>query len=149
MVPLAHQPGEIGFSGFTRVKRMAITLRGEPFSHLLFHYHLAWSGWAYGKIVHSGESVVALSEGQQNALATYGGMPKELHTDRLSTASRDRDVSYALDITSRYQGLCADYGLSPSWNNRGVPHENGIVEDPKGNVKRRLEQKLILRGSCD
>lgn len=43
----------------------------------------------------------------------------------------------------------ASYGLSPSRNNRGVAHENGIVEGPNGHVKRRLEQKLILRGSCD
>jgi hypothetical protein len=31
--------------------------------------------------------------------------------------------------------------LSPSRNNRGVAHENGIVEAPHGHVKRRLEQK--------
>ena len=30
-----------------------------------------------------------------------------------------------------------------------VAHENGIIEAPHGHVKRRLEQKLILRGSCD
>jgi len=48
MFPLAYQPGEIGFCDFTKVKRVVITLRGEPFPHLLFHYRLAWSGWAYG-----------------------------------------------------------------------------------------------------
>ena len=94
------------------MKRVAITLRGEPFPHLLFHYRLAWrgtpSGWAYGQIVHGGESFVALSEGLQNALATCGGVPKELRTDHLSTASRNRDGSYAFDITSRYQALCAN-----------------------------------------
>jgi transposase InsO family protein len=76
-------------------------------------------------------------------------MPRELRTDRLSAASRNRDGSYALDITPRYQGLCAHYGLSPSRNNRGVAHENGIVEAPHGHVKRRLEQKLLLRGGSD
>jgi len=35
MVPLADQPGEIGFCDFTKVKRVEITLRGEPFPHLL------------------------------------------------------------------------------------------------------------------
>jgi hypothetical protein len=35
MAPLADQPGEIGFCGFTKVKRVEITLRGEPFPHLL------------------------------------------------------------------------------------------------------------------
>jgi len=38
MFPLAYQPGEIGFCDFTKVKRVEITLRGEPFPHLLFHY---------------------------------------------------------------------------------------------------------------
>jgi len=76
-------------------------------------------------------------------------VPPELRTDRLSAASRNRDGSYALAITPRYQALCAHYGLAPSRNNRGVAHENGIVEAPHGNVKRRLEQKLLLRGSCD
>jgi len=149
MFPLAYQPGEIGFCDFTKVKRVEITLRGEPFEHLLFHYRLAWSGWAYGQVIRGGESFVALSEGLQNALAACGGVPKELRTDRLSAASRNRDGSYALDITPRYQALCSHYGLSPSRNNRGVAHENGIVEAPHGHVKRRLEQKLILRGSCD
>jgi hypothetical protein len=59
-------------------------------------------------------------EGLQNALAACGGVPKELRTDRLSAASRNRDGSYAFDITSRYQALCAHYGLSPSRNNRSV-----------------------------
>jgi len=149
MFPLAYQPGEIGFCDFTKVKRVDITLRGEPFEHPLFHYRLAWSGWAYGRVIHGSESFVALSEGLQNALAACGGVPKELRTDRLSAASRNRDGSYALDITPRYQALCSHYGLRPSRNNRGVAHENGIVEAPHGHVKRRLEQKLILRGSCD
>jgi predicted RNase H-like HicB family nuclease len=35
MVPLADQPSEIGFCDFTKVKRVKITLRGEPFPHLL------------------------------------------------------------------------------------------------------------------
>lgn len=101
MFPLAYQPGEIGFCDFTKVKRVEITLRGEPFEHLLFHYRLAWSGWAYGQVIHGGESFVALSEGLQNALAACGGVPKELRTDWLSAASRNRDGSYALDITPR------------------------------------------------
>jgi len=35
MVPLACQPGEIGFCDFTKVERVVITLRGAPFPHLL------------------------------------------------------------------------------------------------------------------
>jgi hypothetical protein len=35
IAPLADQPGEIGFCDFTKVKRVEITLRSEPFPHLL------------------------------------------------------------------------------------------------------------------
>jgi hypothetical protein len=35
MVPLADQPGEIGFCDFTKARRVEISLRGEPFPHLL------------------------------------------------------------------------------------------------------------------
>ena len=149
MFPLAYQPGEIGFCDFTKVKRVQVTLRGEPFPHLLFHYRLAWSGWAFGQVIQGGESFVALAEGLQNALAACGGVPRELRTDRLSAANRNRDGSYAIDITPRYKALCDHYGLAASRNNRGVAHENGVIEGAHGHLKRRLEQKLILRGSCD
>ncbi|MCP9929710.1 hypothetical protein KBY82_02810 [Cyanobium sp. AMD-g] len=92
MVPLAYQPGNIGFCDITKVKRVAITLRGEPFQPLLFHDRLAWSGGCYGRVIHGSESYLALSEGLQNALAACGGAP------------RDR-------------AHCAHFRLSPSRNN--------------------------------
>ena len=52
-----------------------MTIAGEAFPHLLFHYRLAWSGWSYAQVVQGGESFVALSEGLQNALASCGGVP--------------------------------------------------------------------------
>jgi hypothetical protein len=149
MFPLAYQPGEIGFCDFTRVKRVVITLRGEPFPHLLFHYRLAWSGWAYGQLIHGGESFVALSEGLQNALAACGGVPAEHRTDSLSACFRNRDGSYAGDYTSRYRELCAHLGVIATRNNRGVAHENGAIEGPHRHWKHRLEQQLIQRGSRD
>ena len=44
MFPLPYQPGEIGFSDFTRVNRVAITLRGEPFPNCCST--TAWPGVA-------------------------------------------------------------------------------------------------------
>jgi hypothetical protein len=44
MLQLAYQPGEIGFCAFSKVNRVEITLRAEPFPLLLFHYRLAWTG---------------------------------------------------------------------------------------------------------
>jgi len=42
MFVLAYQPDEIGVCEFTKVRRIEVTLRREPFPHLLFHYRLAW-----------------------------------------------------------------------------------------------------------
>jgi hypothetical protein len=145
MFPLAYEPGEIGFCDFTQLKRVQITLRGESFPHVLFHYRLAWSGWGYGQVIHGGDSFVALSEGLQNALASCGGVSRELRTDRLSAANRIRNGSYAADNTPRYQTLCSHYRLTPRRNNRGVVHENGVIEVAHGHLKRRLEQNVWRR----
>ena len=93
--------------------------------------------------------MLALSQGLQNALAASGGVPRELRTDRLSAACRNRNGSFAADITRRYHALCHHYGLAYSRNNRGVAHENGRVESPHGHLKGRIEQALLLRGSTD
>lgn len=147
--PLSYEPGEIAFCDFTQLKGVVVSIGGAIFPHLLFHYRLAWSGWSYVQVVQGGESFVALSEGLQNAVAACGGVPVELRTDRLSAACRNRDGSFSADITRRYHALCSHYGLAYSRNNRGVAHENGRVESPHGHLKERIEQALLLRGSCD
>ena len=63
-----HQPGEMGLSDFTHFKQATITIGGQAFEHLLYHYRLAYSGWQYVQIVKGGESFIALSEGRQKAL---------------------------------------------------------------------------------
>jgi hypothetical protein len=145
--PLSYEPGEIAFCDFTQLKGVEVTIAGQVFPHLLFHYRLGWSGWSYAQVVQGGESFVALSEGLQNALAACGGVPRELRTDRLSAACRNRDGSFSADITRRYHALCSHYGLAYSRNNRGVAHENGRVESPHGHLKERIEQALLLRDS--
>jgi transcriptional regulator with XRE-family HTH domain len=39
------QPGQLGISDFTQLKDIDITVNRQPFSHLLYHYRLAYSGW--------------------------------------------------------------------------------------------------------
>jgi hypothetical protein len=56
-----HRPGERGLSDFTRFKAATITIDGQPFDHLLYHYRLAYSGWQYVRVVRGGESFVALA----------------------------------------------------------------------------------------
>lgn len=128
MFPLVYEAGEIALCDFTKYKAGQITVQGERFDHLLFHYGLPWSGWSYVQMIRGGESFVALSEALQNAMEASGGVPRELRTDRLSAACRNRNGQFTADITRRYEALCAHYNLAYSRNNLGRAHENGRVE---------------------
>ena len=149
MFELCHPPGGIGQSDFTELKKVKVTIAGEPFEHLLYHYRLVYSGWQYVEIIQGGESFVGLSQGLQNALSTCGGVPKEHRTDSLSAAYKNLKGKQRKPLTQFYENLCAHYQMAPSRNNTGVAHENGSVESSHGYFKRRLRQALYLRGSFD
>ena len=141
--------GRMGLSDFTKFKQAIITILGQPFVHLLYHFRLAFSGWCSASVVQGGESYAALAEGLQDALYRLGGAPREHRSDSLSAAYRNLTKEAAEDVTLRYQQLCSHYGMEPSRNNRGEGHENGAIESPHGHLKRRIHQALLLRGSCD
>lgn len=149
MFEQSHAPGAMGLSDFTHFKEMTITLKGQPFDHLLYHYRLVYSGWQYVQVIKGGESFVALNEGLQNALWRCGGSPKTHRTDSLSAAYRNEKKLSGQDLTDNYQQLCQYYQMEPTRNNRGRSHENGAIESPHGHFKRRLHQALLMRGSGD
>jgi hypothetical protein len=148
MFELRHEPAMMGFSDFTELKGIEITVKGQPFEHLIYHYRLAYSGWQYAQIIQGGESFVALSEGLQNALFACGGAPKQHRTDSLSAAYRNGGKRSRV-LTQLYEELCQHYRLQPTRNNRGIAHENGSIESPHGHLKNRIEQALLLRGSFE
>ena len=149
MFMLRHEPGVMGLSDFTKLKGMEITIKGQPFEHLIYHYRLAYSGWQYAQIIQGGESFIGLSEGLQNALAASGGAPKEHRTDSLSAAYRNLGGKRRSDLTKLYDDLCDHYRMEPTRNNKGIAHENGSVESSHGHLKNRIEQAIYLRGSSD
>ncbi|MCC5858212.1 MAG: IS21 family transposase [Ectothiorhodospiraceae bacterium] len=149
MFPQRHAPGERALSDFTVLKEMTVTVRGEILAHRLYHFRLAYSGWCHARVILGGESYTALAESLAEALEHLGGVPVEHRTDSLSAAFRNLDAQAQRDITARYQALCAHYGMRPSRNNPGRGHENGSVESPHGHLKRRIRQRLKLRGSTD
>ena len=149
MFPQVHQPGEMGLSDFTHFQSATITIGGEAFKHLLYHYRLAYSGWQYVRIVKGGESFVALANGLKNALQLSGGAPQIHRTDSLSAAYKNSNSNARRDLTEKYQALCSHYQMRPTRNNRGKSHENGAIESSHGHFKRRLHQALLLRGSTD
>ena len=149
MFPQSHQPGQRALSDFTTLKDITITIGGVVLVHLLYHFRLAFSGWCHARVVLGGESFTALAEGVTASLQRLGGVPAEHRTDSLSAAYRNLDPSAQQDVTERYQALCEHYGMDASRNNRGRGHENGAIESPHGHLKRRMRQRLALRGSSD
>jgi transposase len=139
-------PGRQGLSDFTH-PRAAVTIAGQPFSHLIYQYRLAYSGWRCAHVVRGGESYSALAEGLQNALHKCGGTPAEHRTDSLSAAYINQ--SQKKQLTQSYEGLCQHYGMVGTTNNPGLGHENGAVETAHGTLKHRLDQAIMLRGSAD
>jgi transposase InsO family protein len=142
-----HPPGRMGLSDFTDMNGLGVTIAGAPLLHRLYHFRLAFSGFAHAHVVLGGESFVALAEGLQNALWALGGVPEQHRSDSLSAAFRNLDRNAADDLTRRYEELCAHYGMTPTRNNPGISHENGAIESAHGHLKKVLGDELLLRGS--
>ena len=118
--------------------------------HRLYHFRLAFSGFAHAHVVLGGESFVALAEGLQNALWALGGVPKEHRSDSLSAAFRNLDKAAEEDLTQRYQDLM-----------RALRHD-ALAKQPRRRARKWLHRKpawppqksalkdeLLLRGSTD
>ena len=145
--PQDHAPGHRGLSDFTTMAELRITIAGEPFVHILYHFVLAFSRWEHVEVVEGGESFAALSKGLQNALWQAGGVPQEHRTDSLSAAFKN--LAEEEDFTVRYTALLDHYGMAGTRNNRGVSNENGSVESSHRYLKEAIEQALLLRGHRD
>ena len=144
--PQGYRPGQLCQSDFTHLTRLRVTIRGEAFPHLLYHFVLPYSNWETGTACFS-ESYESLSQGLQNALWELGGVPAEHQSDRLSAAVNNYLNPEA--FTRRYQALLRHYGLPGRKIQAGEAHENGDVEQRHYRFKRALEQALLLRGHRD
>jgi transposase len=146
MFPQEHVPGRQAQSDFTYLSELLVTIAGQVFKHLFYHFTLVYSNWEWGMVCAS-ESWESLSEGLQQALWKLGGVPAEHRTDSLAAAVKpagSRD-----EFTERYQGLLRHYGMRASHTTPGRGHENGDVEQSHHRFKRAVEQELLLRGSRD
>ena len=103
-----HHPGRLCASDFTHMKSLAVTIGGQPFDHLVYHWVLTYSNWESITICFS-ESFESLSEGLQNAVWELGGVPQRHRTDRMSLAVNN--ASSEKEFTQRYTGLLGYYGL--------------------------------------
>ena len=92
-----HHPGDLCASDYTRMGSLGITIAGQPFEHLLYHFVLTYSNWESVTLCYS-ESFESLSNGFQNAIAQLGSVPNRHRTDRLSAAVNN--LSETRDFTN-------------------------------------------------
>jgi hypothetical protein len=141
-----HEPGELAQADFTDMNKLAVTIRRQPFDHMVMHVVLTYSNWETASTCFS-ESFEALSAGTQDALWELGGVPKGYQTDSLSAAVHK--LEHPEVFTSRYGALMRHYDMAPRRTNPVSPHENGDVEQRHYRFFQAVDQALMLRGSRD
>jgi transcriptional regulator with XRE-family HTH domain len=146
--PQVHRPGVAAQSDFTHMDRLAVSLGGVPFPHLLFHLVFVYSNVEAVRVCFA-ESFEALVEGLEGALWALGGVPRQHRTDHLGAAIRPLDSAGQAQARERYAAVMRHYGLEPTTNTLGVAHENGDVEQAHHRFKEAADQALRARGSRD
>lgn len=144
--PQKHQPGRLSESDFTCMSKLQVSIVGQPFDHLVYHFVLTYSNWEAGTVCFS-ESFESLSEGLQKCLWKLGGVPQFHQTDQLSAAVNKPENPE--EFTRRYQSLLDHYQLCGRKTNPASPNENGDIEQRNYRFKKAVDQALILRGSRD
>ncbi len=139
-----HHPGDLCSSDFTHMSSLGVTIGGQSFEHLAYHFVLTYSNWEAISVCHS-ESFESLSAGIQNGLWKLGGTPRRHRTDRLSAAVNN--LSDTREFTRRYQGLMDHYGLEMEKIQPRKANENGDVESLHHGFKTAVDQALLLRGN--
>jgi len=88
MFPQEHRPGEYAQSDYTSMNDLKITIEGERFDHLVYHFVLPYSRWETGMVCFS-ESFETLIAGFQRAVGELGRVPHKHRTDNLSAATHN------------------------------------------------------------
>jgi hypothetical protein len=144
-----HHPGRLCASDFTHMKSLAVTIGGQPFDHLVYHFVLTYSNWEHVTLCYS-ESFEALSAGFQNALWALGKVPGRHRTDQLTAAVNQIGGAEPRDaFQRRYLEVLDHYGVTGQKSQAGHANENGDAEQSHHRFKSRLDQALMLRGSRD
>jgi len=141
--PQRHHPGEACQSDFTCMNDLNITIAGQTYKHLLYHFVLTYSNWESISICLS-ESFESLSEGLQNALFKLGGVPKTHQSDQLSAAVKQ--LKSGAEFTQRYDALLRHYGIQGRKIQVAKPNQNGDIEQRHHRLKQTVDQALMLRG---
>lgn len=148
--PQQHRPGEAMQTDFTWGNEWNITIVGEPFRHLLCHPMLPYSNWEWVTVCRA-ESIAAIKRGVQSTLVRLGRSPKFHQTDNSTAATHKlgKDEEGDRGFNEEYEEFCKHYSMTPRTIQIGKKNQNGDTESMHGVFKRRVEQRLLLRGSRD
>ena len=143
----SHRPGERAQTDFTHGAELGITIAGAAFAHLLCHVVLPYSNWAWATVCRS-ESMAALRRGVQAAFFQLGFVPSQHQTDNSTAATHDLRTGKR-GFNEDYLALMRHLGMVPVTTGVGAKEQNGDVEASNGALKRRIKQRLLLRGHRD
>jgi hypothetical protein len=143
----AHRPGEAAQTDFTHGTELGVTILGVTFVHLLCHFVLPYSNWEWVTVCMS-ESIAAVRRGVQTAIFRLGHHPVWHQTDN-STAATHELGDGDRDFNREYASMIAHFGMKPRTIGVGDKEQNGDVEAANGALKRRIVQRLLVRGSSD
>lgn len=142
-----HEPGREASIDFTHADDLGVTIAGDVFEHLLFHFVLSFSGWTWLGLAFA-ETYEALVGGVQGALWELGGAPRVMRSDNLSAATHELRTG-GRSLTKRFKAVLDHYSMTSTRIRPGESHENGVAEKTNHLIKSALDQALIIRGSRD
>jgi hypothetical protein len=143
----AHRPGEAAQTDFTHATELGVTILGVALVHMLCHFVLPYSNWQSVTVCMS-ESLLSLRRGVQAALFRLGHHPTWHQTDN-STAATHTIGDSKRKFNAEYESMIQHFGMKPRTTDVGAKEQNGDVEASNGALKRRIAQRLLVRGSSD
>jgi len=142
-----HRPGEAAQTDFTHATEFGVTILGVALVHMLCHFVLPYSNWQSVTVCMS-ESLLALRRGVQAALFRLGHYPQWHQTDN-STAATHTVGNKRRKFNDEYESMIKHFGMTPRTTEVGAKEQNGDVESLNGALKRRVAQRLLVRGSSE
>jgi hypothetical protein len=136
-------PARQSQSDYTHCNVLEVTIAGNAFPHMLFHFMLPYSRWEYVWICFT-ESFETLTAGFGKAVRELGAVAPEHRTDNLAAAV---PIGEHHTFQVSWRDFLAHFDVTPSANNPGRSNENGSVEKSHDLFKHALDQRLRLRGS--
>jgi hypothetical protein len=142
-----HRPGEAAQTDFTHATELGVTIGGVALGHMLCHFVLPYSNWEWATVCMS-ESLLSLRRGVQAALFRLGHHPEWHQTDNSTAATHtvgDRKRKFNVE----YESMIKHFGMKPRTIEVGAKEQNGDVEALNGALKKRIKQRLVVRGCLD